>query len=165
MYLEKRKMMPATILDCYGKFDNEDNDQFMAAIESIQAEECQHLVVNLTSVYSLNQNTVDLLSFAHEFYAASGGRLALVSPHTAARRDLEQAEITKKIPTYRTVYDALHRQNAVVDKTALPPGQERAGDSYHSPNSPRAHDEEGEIPSEVAAAGVTNLKNSHGLDA
>ncbi len=35
------------------------------------------------------------------------------------RRELERAEVPKMIPMYVTVYDSLHRRNAVMDKEAL----------------------------------------------
>lgn len=120
MYLEQRKMQTATVLDCYGKFEEEDHEQFMTAIESLHVEGCQHLVLNLTSIYRVDGNIVNLLTFAHEFYSANEARLTLVTPLSAVRRELEDAAIPQKIPTYLTVYDALHRQTAVVDKTALP---------------------------------------------
>ena len=46
MYLEQRTMNKATVLDCYGKFEEQDNDQFMQTIESLHAGGCQHLVLN-----------------------------------------------------------------------------------------------------------------------
>ena len=119
MYLEQRTMNKSTVLDCYGKFEEQDNDQFMTTIEGLLAEGCQHVVLNLSSVYRVDENILNLLTFAFDFYVSSGAQLTLVTPQSAVRGNLEKANIHKVIPTYLTVYDALHRQKAVVDKTPL----------------------------------------------
>ena len=119
MYLEKRHIKNAIVLDCYGKFDDHDHDIFMQTLESLHAEGCRDVVVNLTSVYHLSESIIGLLKFAHEYFTTSEGRFFLVSPLSSVRRDLDQAEITCTIPTYMAVYDALHRRNAVVNEAAL----------------------------------------------
>lgn len=119
MYLEKRHIHESTVLDCFGKFDDQDHDVFMQTLETLHAEGCRYVVVNLTSVHQLSESIVGLLKFAHEYFTTSEGQLVLVSPLSSVRRDLDQAEITSTIPTYMAVYDALHRRNAVVDDTAL----------------------------------------------
>ena len=119
MYLEKRHIHESTVLDCFGKFGDQDHDVFMQTLESVHAGGCRYVVVNLTSVYQLSESIIGLLKFAHEYFSTSEGQLVLVSPLSSVRRDLDQAEITSTIPTYMAVYDALHRRNAVVDDTAL----------------------------------------------
>jgi anti-anti-sigma regulatory factor len=119
MYLEKRHIHESTVLDCFGKFEDQDHDMFMHTLESVYAEGGRHVVVNLTSVYQLSESIVGLFKFAHEYFTTSEGQIALVSPLSSVRRDLDQAEITSTIPTYLAVYDALHRRNAVVDDAAL----------------------------------------------
>lgn len=119
MYLEKRHIHESTVLDCFGKFEDQDHDMFMRTLEAVYAEGCRYVVVNLTSVYQLSDSIIGLLKFAHEYFTTSEGQLALVSPLSSVRRDLDQAEITSTIPTYLAVYDALHRRNAVVDDAAL----------------------------------------------
>ena len=119
MYLEKRHIHTSTVLDCFGKFNDEDHDLFIHTLESLYAEGCRYVVVNLTSVYQLSEGIIGLLTFAHEYFTTSGGQLVLVSPLSSVRRDLDQAEITSTIPTYMAVYDALHRRNAVVNDSAL----------------------------------------------
>jgi len=121
MYLEKRHIHESTVLDCFGKFDDHDHDVFMKTLETLHAEGCRYVVVNLTSVYQLSESIIGLLKFAHEYFTTSEGQLAIVSPLSSVRRDLDQAEITSSIPTYMAVYDALHRRTAVVDDTALAP--------------------------------------------
>lgn len=121
MYLEKRHIKNATVLDCFGKFDDRDHDVFMQTLETLHAEGCRYVVANLTSVYQLSESIIGLLKFAHEYFTTSEGQLVLVSPLSSVRRDLDQAEITSSIPTYMAVYDALHRRTAVVDDTALAP--------------------------------------------
>lgn len=119
MYLEKRHIKNATVLDCFGKFDDRDHDVFMQTLETLHAEGCRYVVANLTSVYQLSESIIGLLKFAHEYFTTSEGQLAIVSPLSSVRRDLDQAEITSLIPTYMAVYDALHRRTAVVDDSAL----------------------------------------------
>ncbi len=119
MYLEKRHIHESTVLDCYGKFDDHDHDIFMQTLETLHAEGCRYVVVNLTSVYQLSESIIGLLKFAHEYFTTSEGQFVLVSPLSSVRRDLDQAEITRTIPTYMAVYDALHRRNAVVNDEAL----------------------------------------------
>ena len=160
MYLEQRKMQMATVLDCYGKFQEDDNEQFMEAIEALQSDGCQQLVLNLSSVYCLDANIFNLLMFAHEFYSNSGNQLSLVTPLSAVRRELEEAEIPKKIPTYLTVYDALHRQKAVVDKTPLHQQTGALDDPGETQIILRSDDsgEEMEIPqAELAGAGARGI--------
>jgi anti-anti-sigma factor len=119
MYLEKRHISKSTVLDCYGKFNDHDHDHFMQTLETLYAEGCRYVVVNLTSVYQLSDSIMGLLKFAHEYFTTSDGQLVLVSPISSVRRDMDQAEITSTIPTYMAVYDALHRRNAVVNDAAL----------------------------------------------
>ena len=119
MYLEKRHIRESTVLDCFGKFDDGDHDVFMQTLETLYAEGCRSVVVNLTSVYQLGENIVGLLKFAHEYFTSSDGQFVMVSPLSSVRRDLDQAGITSTIPTYMAVYDALHRRNAVVNDAAL----------------------------------------------
>jgi len=119
MYLEKRHIHESTVLDCFGKFDDCDHGIFMQTLETLHAEGCRYVVVNLTSVYQLSESIIGLLKFAHEYFTSSEGQLVLVSPLSSVRRDLDQAKITSRIPTYMAVYDALHRRTAVVDDSAL----------------------------------------------
>ena len=119
MYIEKRNIHESTVLDCYGKFNDHDHDVFIQTLETLNAEGCRYVVVNLTSVYQLSESIIGLLKFAHEYFTMSEGQLVLVSPLSSVRRDLDQAEITATIPTYMAVYDALHRRNAVVNDTVL----------------------------------------------
>ena len=119
MYLEKRHIHESTVLDCYGKFNDHDHDVFIQTLETLNAEGCRYVVVNLTSVYQLSESIIGLLKFAHEYFTINEGQLVLVSPLSSVRRDLDQAEITATIPTYMAVYDALHRRNAVGNDAAL----------------------------------------------
>ena len=158
MYLEKRTMNKSTVLDCYGKFEEQDNDQFMKTIECLQSEGCQHLVLNLSSVYRVDKNILNLLTFAFDFYVSSGAQLTLVTPQSSGRGDLEKANIHKIIPTYLSVYDALHRQKAVVDKTPFTKAndtiQEFAGLPLLKKGDTESLGEGTDHPSEFAGAGV-----------
>jgi len=121
MYLEKRRIRESTVLDCFGKFDDRDHDTFMETLETLHAEGCRSVVVNLTSVYQLSESNIGLLTFAHEYFTTSEGHFAMVSPLSSVRRDLDKGGVTSVIPTYMAVYDALHRRNAVVNDAALAP--------------------------------------------
>ena len=116
MYFEKRHIREATVLDCFGRFGEEDHDRFMQTIEAIYKEGCRHLVINLTSVYQVSECVTGLLKFALEYYSIGDGKVALVSPLSSVRQTLDQSDITDLIPTYMTVYDSLHRRQAILNK-------------------------------------------------
>lgn len=52
---------------------------------------------------------ISLLHFAYEYFHDNAGTLSLVSPLSAVRNELNVANVPDNIPTYPTVYDALHR--------------------------------------------------------
>lgn len=116
MYFEKRHIREATVLDCFGKFCEEDHDLFMQIFETLHKEGCRYLVINLTSVYQISESITGLLKFAHEYFSVSDGKVALVSPLSSVRQALDQSDITTLIPTYMTVYDSLHRRQAILNK-------------------------------------------------
>ena len=92
MYLEKRQIHQTTVLDCYGRFDEDDHDPFMNVFETLHSEGCNHLIINLTSIYQLDAKVIHLLRFAHEYFTTSSRQLTLVCPLTAARRELDLEE-------------------------------------------------------------------------
>ncbi len=155
MYLEKRQIHQTTVLDCYGRFDEDDHDPFMKVFETLHSEGCNHLIINLTSVYQLDAKVIHLLRFAHEYFTTSSRQLTLVCPLTAARRELDLAEIPSLIPTYVSVYDSIHRRDATVNKPALKAVFQNSG----SPESGQAllqtgeHETEKEGP-DLETAGV-----------
>ena len=59
---------------------------------------------------------IDLLHFAHDYFQASSADFSLVSPLSAVRNELVLANVTDLIPTYQSVYDALHRPHADAHK-------------------------------------------------
>ncbi len=109
MYIDQRHQTDSVILDCCGRFDESDHNRFMEAIEKLYAEGYSHVVVNLTSLYFLDPKVISLLHFAYEYFQASTASLSLVSPLSAVRNELDLANVPNSIPTYPTVYDALHR--------------------------------------------------------
>lgn len=119
MYFEKRHIREATVLDCFGRFSEDDHDPFIQTFESLYKEGCRYLVVNLTSVYQVSENITGLLKFACEYFSVGDGKVALVSPLSSVRQTLNQTDITNLIPTYMTVYDSLHRRQASVNKPTL----------------------------------------------
>ena len=134
MYFEKRHIREATVLDCFGRFGEEDHDRFMQTFEALHREGCRYLVVNLTSVYQVSETINGLLKFAMEYFSADDGQVALVSPLSSVRQTLDQTNITHLIPTYLTVYDSLHRRQAILNKPTLATSQpsmptEQSGDT------------------------------------
>jgi len=117
MYFEKRHIREATVLDCFGKFCEEDHDRFMETLESLHKEGCRYLVVNLTSVYQISESISGLFKFAHEYFSVDDGHIGLVSPLSSVRQTLDRAEVSSLIPTYLTVYDSLHRRQAILNKS------------------------------------------------
>jgi len=111
MYIEERKTAAATILDCCGRFDEADQAPFIQTIEKLQSHGCRHLVINMTSLYHLDHRALDLLYFAHDFLQSNSGRLALVSPLSTVRNELDRANVPATIPTFASIYDALHREH------------------------------------------------------
>ena len=116
MYIDQRHQPEAVILDCCGRFDESDHNLFMEAIEKLYSQGYSHIVVNLTSLYFLDPKVISLLHFAYEYFQANMASLSLVSPLSAVRNELNLANVPENIPTYPTVYDALHRPHTCVPK-------------------------------------------------
>ncbi|GJL56134.1 MAG: hypothetical protein NPIRA02_32660 [Nitrospirales bacterium] len=116
MYIDQRHQPGAIILDCCGRFDETDHDYFVETIEKLHTGGHNHIVVNLTSLYFLDPKVISVLHFAHEFFQDNNGSLSLVSPLSAVRNELNIANVPDSIPTYPTVYDALHRPHIISEK-------------------------------------------------
>ncbi len=116
MYIDYRHQTEAAILDCCGRFDETDHELFVEAIEKLHTDGYSHVVVNLTSLYFLDPKVISFLHFAHEYFQANSGTLSLVSPLSTVRNELNLAKVPDVIPTYSTVYDALHRQYILTSK-------------------------------------------------
>ena len=109
MYIDQRNLSDSIILDCCGRFDESDHNRFMGAIEKLYSQGYSHVVVNLTSLYFLDPKVISLLHFAYEYFQTNTALLSLVSPLSAVRNELNLANVPESIPTYHTIYDALHR--------------------------------------------------------
>ena len=116
MYIDQRKLQEATILDLCGRFDETDHEGFIKTIEDLQSGGCRRVVINLSSLYFLDPMVIDLLHFAHDYFQASSADFSLVSPLSAVRNELVLANVTDMIPTYESVYDALHRPHTDAHK-------------------------------------------------
>ena len=112
MYMDERELNGATILDCYGRFDQTDHDQFVEIIESLHGRGCPHLVINLSSLYSLDPKAISFLHFAHEYFHSHSCHVTLVSPLSTVRNELNLSHVPDTIPTHASIYDALHRPHA-----------------------------------------------------
>ena len=88
----------------------------METIEKLYSQGYSHVVVNLTSLYFLDPKVISLLHFAHEYFQANTASLSLVSPLSAVRNELNLANVPEAIPTYHTIYDALHRPHTMTLK-------------------------------------------------
>ena len=72
MYLEKRHIHKSTVLDCYGKFNDHDHDVFMHTLETLHAEGCRYVVVNLTSVLSDGLESMGSATAMPDFLSVPG---------------------------------------------------------------------------------------------
>ena len=116
MYIDHRKLQGATVLDLCGRFDETDHERFIKTIEDLHSGGCHRVVINLSSLYFLDPMVIDLLHFAHDYFQASSADFSLVSPLSAVRNELVLANVTDMIPTYQSVYDALHRPHTDAHK-------------------------------------------------
>ena len=112
MYIDERERNGVTVLELCGRFDESDHDRFMEAIENLHNRGCRHVVLNLSSLYFLDPVVINLLHFAHEYFQATSREFALVSPISTVRNELNLAKVSRTIPIYASVYDALHRPHS-----------------------------------------------------
>jgi len=112
MYCEKRERNGATILECFGRFDEEDTNHFIQTLEELHGQGLKNIILNLSPVFYLDPKVLNLLLFAQEFFHAHGGRFSLVSPLSSVRNELIRGNIPDTIPTFETLYSALHRPHA-----------------------------------------------------
>ncbi len=119
MYCEQRQRNGFTILECFGRFDSEDSNQFIQALEHLQGQGSKHIVLNLSPIYYLDPKAVHLLRYAQDFFHGHGGTVSVVSPLSAVRNELVRGNIPEDISTFETLYDALHRPHAAYGHTSL----------------------------------------------
>ncbi|MEZ5367488.1 MAG: STAS domain-containing protein, partial [Bryobacterales bacterium] len=98
-----------TIIDCFGRFDEVDTNQFIQLLEQLQNQGNQHLILNLSHLYYLDPKVVNLLFFGHEFLQTHSGTFSLISPLSSVRDELFRGKIPNIIPTFENMYDAMHR--------------------------------------------------------
>jgi len=112
MYFEQRKKNEITILDCFGRFDEADTNQFIQRLEQLQNQGIQHLILNLSPVYYLDPKVVNLIFFGQQFILAHSGTFSVISPLSSVRNELVRGKIPDTIPTFDTLYDAMHRPHS-----------------------------------------------------
>ena len=117
MYCEQRERNNATILECFGRFDEEDTNHFIQTLEQLHGQGIRQIIINLSPVYHLDPKVVNLLLFAQDFFQAHGGNVCLVSPLSSVRNELILANIPDTIPTFETLFSALHRPHAALCAT------------------------------------------------
>jgi anti-anti-sigma factor len=118
MYCEQRERNEATIVECFGRFDEEDTKHFIQTLEKLHGKGFRQIIINLTSVYFLDPKAVSLLLFAQEFFQAQGGTVCLVAPLSSVRNELIRGNIPDAIPTFESLYSALHRPHAAFAQTS-----------------------------------------------
>jgi anti-anti-sigma factor len=109
MYCEKRERNGTTILECFGRFDEADTNQFVKTLEQLQSQGIRHIILNLSPVYYLDPKVVNLIVFAHQFIQAHSGTFSLICPLSSVRNELVRGKIHDIIPTFESLYDAMHR--------------------------------------------------------
>jgi anti-anti-sigma regulatory factor len=119
MYCEQRRSNGITILDCFGRFDEADTNQFIQSLEQLQSQGIQHLILNLSPLYHLDPKVVNLLFFGNEFIQAHSGTLSLVSPLSSVRNELVRGKIPDTIPTFENMYDAMHRPHSAYQECSI----------------------------------------------
>ncbi len=112
MYCEQRDRNGATILECFGRFDEEDTNHFIQTLEQLHGQGCRQIIINLSPVYYLDPKVISLLLFAQEFFQDHGGSVCLVSPLSSVRNELIRGKIPETLPTFESLYSALHRPHA-----------------------------------------------------
>ena len=118
MYCEQRERNGATVVECFGRFDEEDTNNFVQTLEQLHAQGCRHVIIDLSPVYYLDPKAINLLLFAQEFFQAHGGTVGLVSPLSSVRNELIRGKIPQAIPTFESLYSALHRPHSAYAETS-----------------------------------------------
>jgi len=119
MYCEQRERNEATIVECFGRFDEEDTNHFIQTLEQLHGQGLRHIIINLSPVYYLDPKVASLLLFAQEFFNDHGGTVCLVSPLSSVRNELIRGNIPDAIPTFESLYNALHRPHAAYTQPRL----------------------------------------------
>ncbi len=127
MYCEQREKNGTTILECFGRFDEEDINHFIQTLEQLQSQGSTNIIINLSPVYYLDPKVVNLLIFARDFLASHGGSFCIVSPLSSVRNELIRGNIPDSIPTFESLYSALHRPHAALAQpSSSTPEKEKA---------------------------------------
>ncbi len=114
MYCEQREHNGATIVECFGRFDEADTNHFIQTLEQLHGQGCRQIIINLSPVYYLDPKVTNLLLFAQEFFREHEGTVCLVSPLSSVRNELIRGDIPDKIQTFETLYNALHRPHSAL---------------------------------------------------
>lgn len=118
MYCEKRERNEATIVECFGRFDEEDTNHFIQTLEQLHGQGSRNIIINLSPIFYLDPKVVGLLLFAQELFQDHGGTISLVSPLSSVRNELIRGNIPDAIPTFESLYSALHRPHAAYSQTS-----------------------------------------------
>jgi len=119
MYCEKREKNGTAILECFGRFDETDTNQFIQTLEQLQYQGIKNIIINLSPIYYLDPKVINLLIFAQQFIQANGGKFSIISPLSSVRNELIQGKIHDSIPTFESLYDAIHRPHAAYTECSL----------------------------------------------
>ncbi len=119
MYCEQRTQNDTIIIECFGRFDEEDSNHFIQTLEQLQEQGLGHIIINLSTVFFLDPKVLSLLLFTHELFQAQGGIVCLVSPLSSVRNELIRGKIGDAIPIYESLYNALHRPHAAYSNSSI----------------------------------------------
>lgn len=119
MYCEQRRRNEITILDCFGRFDEDDTNQFIQRLEQLQNQGIKHLILNLSPLYYLDPKVINLLFFGQEFLQAHLVTFSLVSPLSSVRNELVRGKVSGTIPTFNNMYDAIHRPHRAYQECSI----------------------------------------------
>ncbi|MBA3964405.1 MAG: STAS domain-containing protein [Nitrospirales bacterium] len=119
MYCDQRRRNEITILDCFGRFDEDDTNQFIQRLEQLQNQGIQHLILNLSPLYYLDPKVLNLLFFWQQFLKAHSVIFSLVSPLSSVRNELVRGKVPNTIPTFNNMYDAIHRPHCAYQECSI----------------------------------------------
>ena len=90
-----------------GDLDVQSADSFRRRVDAWMAEDCPHLVLNLSKVTFLDSTGLGVLLGRIRKAEATGCRLGVVPPPGVARRLLDMAALGRAVPLFRSERSAV----------------------------------------------------------
>ncbi len=79
MYWEQRQQNEATIIECFGRFDEEDTNHFIQTLEQLGKEGVKNIIINFAPVFYLDRKNLSILLFAKELFQTKEEQFALLA--------------------------------------------------------------------------------------